>query len=705
MTLKKFLVIPLVISLVLFVYFSDDVAHSFSAVTNRTDISTGLLLVLGGALILQLIGHSVRAYKMSYLLSPVKESTPKFQFRALSLGYLFNTLLPFRLGELIRAQVIASGEKLSFGFALVLVAMERAIDAIVLAIMGGILVLLDVLPSVFIPYILLLLGIGIVVLGAVFAVAIQNAYLVTTWHRVTSLFNTSLKNGLRFKVWSIIYGLQRSLNKRRLMVYIGLTVASWLLYIMSVVLVIQYLLGGLPQLQKLTLALGPYFGVSIPAGPASLGAFSEIANTVSSHISLPWDERTAINLMSWALLVLPISSIGLLFMFTKTKESLWRTLPKSASRQSMSEKLMRTEDVSQELDAFLDNYFSGNSLSKIVHRMELKEHFRLMKYFKGGSDAITILALQNHEMVVKKVIPVELRDRLQAQYNWLKRRSSNKGMVNAIREEVGDGYYAIDLEYDENSVMFFDVMHSGELKDSQRIFEEIWKNLHKSLYTKTEKVTDYQALQAYIDKHIVGCAEKASAVSDELVAATKPARIMINGKQYHNLYQILDKITKNKRVMKDLATYSRSEEVHGDFAVDNILVSSKTNKPLLIDPAPDGNIINGPVFDFGKNMQSLYCGYEFIFRGGEPVALGDDGKSINYHDRRSTRYMQLCDYVRNELAPKYLDEGEQKAVLFHAGALHIRRLKHQVYQSPANVLAIYAVGVKTLNDFLDQYEK
>jgi hypothetical protein len=43
-------------------------------------------------------------------------------------------------------------------------------------------------------------------------------------------------------------------------------------------------------------------------------------------------------------------------------------------------------------------------------------------------------------------------------------------------------------------------------------------------------------------------------------------------------------------------------------------------------------------------------------------------------------------------------------MLFHAAALYIRRLKHQVYYTPANALKFYAVGVKTLNEFLAQYE-
>jgi hypothetical protein len=43
-------------------------------------------------------------------------------------------------------------------------------------------------------------------------------------------------------------------------------------------------------------------------------------------------------------------------------------------------------------------------------------------------------------------------------------------------------------------------------------------------------------------------------------------------------------------------------------------------------------------------------------------------------------------------------------MIFHAGALHIRRLKHQVYQAPGLTLAIYAAGLRALNDFYHLYD-
>ena len=109
------------------------------------------------------------------------------------------------------------------------------------------------------------------------------------------------------------------------------------------------------------------------------------------------------------------------------------------------------------------------------------------------------------------------------------------------------------------------------------------------------------------------------------------------------------------------------------------------------------------VFDLGKLSQSFYCGYEFSFRDEDPVVLEGSNK-VRYRDHISAQYSKLWQFVRQELAPQYVSEAEQRAMIFHAGALHLRRLKHQATYNPGNTLKFYAIGVKTLNEFIDQYK-
>ncbi len=357
------------------------------------------------------------------------------------------------------------------------------------------------------------------------------------------------------------------------------------------------------------------------------------------------------------------------------------------------------------MSVFLENYFAGNTLSSIVHRLEVQGNFKLLKYFKGGSDAITILVAQNGETIVKKIIPLEFEDRLRAQYDWLSNYRNIPNIVQVFNDVKTADYYTIDMSFDRDDVSFFEYIHNRPIKKSQAAFDSAWYVLNKHVHSKPAKIKLHADNRSdYIETHIISCLKKAGAVDPELLRVAQPNILIINDKEYDNLSVVLKKIKAHPQAWKDIGTYSESNKVHGDVIVDNLLVNKNSEQVLIIDPAPDGNIINGKVFDFGKNMQSLYCGYEFMLRDESPVYLRDDNR-IDYADSTSVQYAKLCEYVRTELAPKHLNEAEQKAMLFHAGALFIRRLKHQVYYTPDNALKFYAVGVKTLNDYLAQYDE
>lgn len=186
------------------------------------------------AIFLQLFGHVIRAYKAKLIFGAVKASSTRFQFRALSIGYLFNAILPFRIGELVRARVVSGAMTISFGYALVLVLFERLIDALILSLLGlGIIVGIKHTGAMS-SYIIALgciASTGLLIYGLV---AHQNKYLLRLWYRFTRLFNNRIKIALRFKGWTIIYGLQQTLRPAILIRYIQLSLLSWLLYLSSI---------------------------------------------------------------------------------------------------------------------------------------------------------------------------------------------------------------------------------------------------------------------------------------------------------------------------------------------------------------------------------------------------------------------------------------------------------------------------------------
>jgi hypothetical protein len=652
----------------------------------------------------QLLGHLLRALRTKIVLDQAAPSSAKFQFGALSTGYLFNTLLPFRLGELIRALLVARRLRISLLYTFTAVVIERVIDVILL----GVLVIVGALAIGFglgdslVIFAILMIFVSVLLLGLLISLKNENKLLLAFVARVSRLFNTPISNSIRFKVWSLIYGMQSFLGDTMLVKrYVGFALLSWLCYFASALIVVIVILPGTGLSSALVAAVSPYVSVFPIFTPLDATSYQQLSQVVPA--ALIGSEVDMYARIMWAVLILPTAFIGLVALFYYREGSLKVT--KKTKNESYVNKLLRHEDISQELPAFLETYFNGFALTRTLHKIELNGELSLVKFFKGGSDAVTVLALQKGEMYVKKIVPIEFADRLSVQYDWLKKFNSKKAIVDVIGEHRTDDYYAIDLSYDPANIALFEYVHTRSLKQSKKAIHDVWTYVFKHIYKLDKESFNPRERDEYVQDRLMNKIKKAILVNDDLKEVTGAETIVINGEHYDNFYAIIDKIKKHKKAWNDIATYRKSNAIHGDLTIDNILVDTKTDKPVIIDPSDD-NQIRGPIIDLARHTQSLIAGYEFLNADDEPVkSVRKQGVvTINYHDRKSARYMQLYDYVKHEVTPSLFTDTEQRTVLFHAGLLYGRMLAHRVVINPHNTLKYYAICVVLLNEFYRQYK-
>ncbi len=90
------------------------------------------LLVFG--LLLMFLSYPFRAQRWRYLLRPVELVGFNSSFRATTIGFAINALLPGRVGELVRPLVLARREKLSASSAFATVVIERLLDLLVVCL-------------------------------------------------------------------------------------------------------------------------------------------------------------------------------------------------------------------------------------------------------------------------------------------------------------------------------------------------------------------------------------------------------------------------------------------------------------------------------------------------------------------------------------------------------------------------------------------
>lgn len=672
-----------------------------SAVSHYFSTHPEVLVLVILAVIIQLVGHWFRAMRTKLVLDQAAASSMRFQFGALSVGYLFNALLPLRFGELIRAFLIAKRLRISFLYTFASVVIERSIDVIfltILIVLGTLAVrgahgkelLLISLVAVLVAFILLY---GLLLLKS------ENKYLLSFISKFTGMFNTSISNKLRFKVWSLIFGLQNFFNNpslvRRYLLYAAL---SWVCYFLSSAVVVMTLLNPQDTIGVAANSVSPYV---TSFNFADAGSYHQLASFLSGQFSS--ENLEAYAQVMWVVLTIPMAVIGLLALV------LFRTGGKGIAVHTNNDiyanKLLRHADISQEFPAFLETYFKGSNLSHILHKIELTGELSLVKFFKGGSDAITVLALKGDKLFVKKIVPAEYADRLRVQYEWLKKQNRKKLIVDVLAEHRADDYYAIDLSYDPEQISLFEYIHTHSLHQSKKAIDNVLSYVMKNIYSLQTETVNTRERDVYVEERLMKKMKGAVAVNEDLQQIINEKKIKINGELYDGFYTIMEKIKSNKQAWLDVATYRKSAVIHGDLTIDNILMDPRTDKPFIIDPSDD-NQIRGPIIDFARHSQSLVAGYEFLNSDDEAVKARMSGKliEINYHDRRSAAYMQLNEYLQNTLVPKYLTKTEQRTILFHAGLLYGRMLAHRVMINPHNTLKYYAVCVVLLNRFYRQYE-
>src|SRR5215204_3066834 len=101
-------------------------------------IATDLLL-FGAAVCVLLCAHAVRAIRHSFLFAKGDLPERFGLLLALSISYALNAILPFRIGEVVRALFIALRLRLRLPYVLATVVAERYADLWAVALIGALL--------------------------------------------------------------------------------------------------------------------------------------------------------------------------------------------------------------------------------------------------------------------------------------------------------------------------------------------------------------------------------------------------------------------------------------------------------------------------------------------------------------------------------------------------------------------------------------
>jgi uncharacterized protein (TIRG00374 family) len=143
MSKRKTIYFGVLLSLV-FIYF---LFSGVSVARVWLNIRTLDSLFIAASVVFIIAEFILRAFRWRFLLDPSSRPTVKQLFSVLMIGYFSNNIIPLRIGELIRAQLLGTNYNVNRVQALATIVVERACDLLTLLALFGICVFLyDVFP-------------------------------------------------------------------------------------------------------------------------------------------------------------------------------------------------------------------------------------------------------------------------------------------------------------------------------------------------------------------------------------------------------------------------------------------------------------------------------------------------------------------------------------------------------------------------------
>ncbi len=233
--------------------------------------------LFGSGALLLVFSNVIRAARWKILLSPQKTIKTTYLFEATMMGYMGNNVLPFRLGEVLRAMVVSKRHDLKVSGVGASIVVERALDMFSFLILAGIYATL--VPTFESARLLAMLGLGallmIIILG--FWVNRQHEKFKV---RVEAWSERFIEGGHPKRaghLLSIFRGLETLWHMPKPFQVILQTGFLWLLYFMVTFLALAAFDFGLDlvELWKISSILLVFttLSLSVPAAPGYVGTY------------------------------------------------------------------------------------------------------------------------------------------------------------------------------------------------------------------------------------------------------------------------------------------------------------------------------------------------------------------------------------------------------------------------------------------------
>ncbi len=610
------------------------------------------MMLFAAAIATLVLAHVLRAVRYS-MLFPADHRPRTFHLAVgLSIGYVVNTLLPLRIGELVRGLYVSVRAGQSVGTVLATIVFERMTDLVAVLLILLLPHLIAGTPAPSLVGLATMAGVaGAIGLGAVLVHRSRTARQ-GLW-AATSIFNDHIHLWLIDAAWTLSQLVTSRADRHRS--YWLLTIPMWATYFASYALLARAAGAGMESVTD---------GLLAKPLSAMIGAS-------------PLDR---VLLLVACIAALSILLAGVIADGSGIQRSIHRALklglPEVGPSKSMSRAAFaRDEDYG----AILRAHFTEAKTAAAGFGVHGLDGAVVLRLLPGGSDALTAVVRVDNRFVVRKFAMGEAAAKLNEQATWLLKHRVDLPLADIIAERRDCAQCRYDMPYLASAHDLYEMVHVMPVEASRRLLGEVVDHVDRWHQAHHAGRCDESALDAYVERKVVANA----AAALEFVRRRLPEQYAINNEAYalDEWRRLLDSDW-IRHQLRERGTGS----IHGDLTIENIIVCPERCPDwYLIDPNPT-NLFDTPLIDWAKLMQSLNLGYEALDRG--PPARLEDG-AIHLMFSRSRTYAELHDEL-DRLLDQRLDGGARREVAFHELVNYLRLIPYKMRNQPAKAMTFFA---------------
>ncbi|MCP4130486.1 MAG: flippase-like domain-containing protein [bacterium] len=267
----KKLIVGIIISII-FLYFSLRGVSFADLSKNLKNIELTYLFL---AVLIILFVPYLRSLRWGIVLSPIKKIPQKKLYPMNCVGWMALTIIPMRIGELVRPYLIKqeSGIPLSSGLAVVFV--ERVFDLLILLLILGCVILSA--PTIFPNWIInsgyAILVLLIFLITFMIVLYFKAEFVMKLLNPLLNLFPNSIRDTVIRIVDNFIEGFHIIKNAKQLMITTVLSVVIWFLSGVSIYLLFMSYNYNLSLMAAFSVLTITQIAIFIPSAPGFIGNF------------------------------------------------------------------------------------------------------------------------------------------------------------------------------------------------------------------------------------------------------------------------------------------------------------------------------------------------------------------------------------------------------------------------------------------------